>query len=98
VTRRVQHVHQHIARYEALSVSERAEVEGDFAFVALVQAVGCARAACQLRSAGVVVRMHVGIDDMRDAHARALRLLEEPVLIARHDVHGHGFRMARAAE
>jgi hypothetical protein len=95
---RVDHVDDHVARFQALAVVQRREIERHATFVALVQVVGRPDTAGQLQASGVVVGMHMGVDDMHDRGASTLRFFDEPVFVARNDVHRDGLLKASASK
>ena len=64
---RVEHLHARVAELDLLAVAKRLERKGDVR--GLVQAVGGAGLPRERRAAGAVVGVHVGVDDVRDAHA-----------------------------
>jgi hypothetical protein len=86
VARRVNDIDQNVAGLQSLTVAKRHELEADAAAVALVQAVWSAGSSRQLRSARVVVRVDMRINDVRDASTGFLGFGDEPVFVTCDDI------------
>jgi len=52
----------------------------------------------ELATAGIVVSVHMGIDHVGDGDIGFFGLIDEPLLVAGHHVHGHGFAFSATAE
>ena len=98
VARRVQHIDHDIAGLEALAVGQRLNAKRHEPVLLSCRQYGAPTRRASSRPAGVVVGMHMGVDDVGDLDAGLLGLGDEPVLVAGDDIDGHGLAEAGAAE
>lgn len=94
----VQHVDDDVAGLQVLAIGQRGEGECHLSEVAFMLAVFSALAARQGSSAGTVVGVHVGVDDVGERRAGVGCVGDERVFVASDDINGHGLAEPRAAE